>query len=110
MGVGGREFGPGASDFIPALRERCQAKAGRIGFPDSGDVRVLRVADQLLKESAAAEVTLFTPKDQTLGHASQYGLDLARHGAKLRFEPKETRADRLAHAAALLGEGRLDTV
>lgn len=86
------------------------ASPGAIGFPDSDDIRVLRVADRLLVEGAARKVTLFTQRAASLGLAAQYGVDLVRHGERLSFEERESRQDRLAHGAALLAEGRLDAV
>lgn len=81
-----------------------------MGFPDSDDIRILRVADRMLTEGSVREVTLFTAKAATLGLAQQYAVDLARHGDRLRFEERAVRTERLAEAAAQLGSGRLDAV
>lgn len=96
--------------FLDGLRTRCLAAPGRIGFPDSEDVRILRVADRMLKEGSVREVTLFTAKAATLGLAQQYGLSLERHGDRLRFDERAARSERLAEAASQLGAGRLDAV
>jgi phosphate acetyltransferase len=101
------------------LRGRCVAAPGRIAFPESADVRILRVADRLLAEGAAREVLLLSEEAATRALARDAALDLDRHGAKLIWSRppapgvddalSETRAA-LAHAAELLGAGHVDAV
>lgn len=99
-----------APDFVAELRRRCQRAPGRIGFPDSDDERMLRVADQLIKEGSFREVTLFTPRQGTEALAAQYGIGLAAHGKHIAYEEHGPRGERLARAAELLAKGRLDAV
>ncbi len=100
------------SAFVEELRKKCLAAPGRIGFPDSEDPRIWSVADQMLKEKSVREVHLFTKKADTLAAAHQYGVDLARHGDKIRFsgDGSDARVSRLNAAAELLHDGKLDAV
>lgn len=100
------------SAFVDELRKKCQAEPARIGFPDSEDPRIWSVADQLLKEKSVREVVLFTRKAETTQAAHQYGVDLAKHGDKLRFsgEAADSRVGRLNAAAELLNQGKVDAV
>ncbi len=100
------------SAFVDELRKKCQAAPARIGFPDSEDPRIWSVTDQLLKEKSVREVVLFTKKAETTQAAHQYGIDLAKHGDRLRFggEAAEARVARLNAAAELLNQGKLDAV
>ncbi len=99
-------------ELIEQLRKRCQENPGRIGFTDSEDPRIWSVTDRLLKEQAVKEVVLFSKKAETLGNAHQYGIDLARHGERVRFggDERADRPARLAAAADLLAAGKLDAV
>jgi phosphate acetyltransferase len=99
-----------AKGFIAQLRDRCMAAPGRIGFPDADDIRMLRVADRLLAEGSFEEVTLFTSRAASEAMASQYAIDLQRHGKRLVYEERGERAERLGHAADLLASGRLHAV
>jgi phosphate acetyltransferase len=99
------------SQFIEQLRKKCQAKPGRIGFPDSEDPRIWAVTERLLDEQSVREVTLFTKKADTVASAHQYGIDLTRHGDKVRFVSEAGgRVARLNAAAELLQQGKLDAV
>jgi len=96
--------------FLEDLRQRCQAAPGRIGFPDSDDARIWAVTDRLLAEGAVREVLYFTPEKETRRRAGEQGIDLARHGSRLKFPltaPLPT-SGRLAAAASLLAQGDLD--
>lgn len=96
--------------LVERLKRQCVAVQGRIGFPDSYDIRVLKVAAQLIKEQSAASVTLFTSRLRTSELAETHGLDLEACGNRLLFEERPDRIGRLSHAATLLGAGELDTV
>lgn len=96
--------------FIDSLRTRCLANPGRLGLADSDDIRILRVAERLLGEKTVREVTLFSPREKTLDLAHQHNVDLSRFGESVVYEARTERVERLARAAALLSEGRLDAV
>ena len=99
-------------DIKDRLKQRCQTAPGRLGLPDSADVRILAVARTMLLEGSVREISFFSPETATRKLASSANIDLAPVAAKLRWVCQDdlSSAERVGLAAQQLADGRLDAV
>lgn len=101
------------ADLISSLRARCQRQPGRIGFPESDDLRILEVANSLLADGIAASVSLFTKRENTLRLGQDHGIDLSSHGERINWplaDQDRSVSDRLLLAASMAARRELEAV
>lgn len=101
------------TSLVEELRRQCRAAPGRIAFGEAEDVRVLQAADRILMDGAAASIVLVGSAERGAVLAREARVDLARHGAKIRWVAPPASADvktALGVSAAMLAAGEVDAV
>lgn len=99
------------TDMKAHFRRLCQARPGRIGFPEARDARMLEVASKLLDEGSVERVSLFGDENELLTLAAKQAIDLAAHHARIDWIAKPADGESpLMQAAHMLAGGQLDAV
>src|SRR4030042_5139274 len=62
-------------EFLERIYERAKKDKKKILFPEAGDERILKAAEEILKSGICVPVIIGNP-DTALGVAKKYGIDL----------------------------------